>query len=107
MHCSVFRLAIVLAFLLAAPVAGAIECDEWQGLGPDKEARIRQMIESHLSSNRGQQFTSENRVAMRQCLNRFVPDIAARFDGACDEGAGGGMNALDDIFDKYFLSCVQ
>ncbi len=103
---TVIRLVIVISFLLAAPVAGAIECEEWQRLGPGKEARIRQMIDERLSSNQGGRYTSANRVSMRQCLNRFVPDIEAQFDGTCAEGMEASMNALDEIFDKYFLSCV-
>ena len=101
-------LGLASVLLIGAPPALAIECEDWERLGEGaKPARVEQLVEARLSSNRGRQYTSANRVAIRQCLERFVPDIVAQFDGACAEGIGASMNALDEIFDKYFLSCVQ
>ncbi len=99
--------AIGLTLALAGS-ASAIECEEWTRLGPgDKPETVRQLIDARLASDVGQRYTSANRVAMRACAQRFVPRIVAEFDGACAEGISAGMNALDEIFDRYFLSCVQ
>jgi hypothetical protein len=43
---------------------------------------------------------------MRMCLERFAPEIRAQFDGACASD-NRAPDALDEIFDRYFLSCVQ
>ena len=99
----------VFGVLLAWPsLALAIECREWDALdGEGRSARIRAMIEGHLSSNVGKRYTSENQPAMRRCLERFVDEIADQFDGACAGGRSTAKNELDQIFDRYFLSCVQ
>ena len=68
---------------------------------------IRQMIDERASSKRGEQYTGANRASMRQCPNRLVPDMQARFDGACAERMEASMNVLDELFDKYFPRCVQ
>ena len=65
------------------------------------------MIDGHLNSNVGRKYTSENTVAMRRCLEGFVERIRDDFDDACSKGRSTGKKALDDIFDRYFLSCVQ
>ena len=89
-----------------APAAGAIDCNGWQRLTEDQRiGKIESMIESHMNSNVGKKYTSENRPAMRRCLYDFVEEIREQFDGACSESAE--LNALDQIFDRYFLSCVQ
>ena len=49
----------------------------------------------------------ENTVAMKRCLEGFVLQIRDDFDDACSKGMSTGKSALDDIFDRYFLSCVQ
>lgn len=91
-----------------AGAASAIECSEWQRLSPDaKKAQVEKSIEGHLTSNVGRKFTSENTPLMRRCLYEFVEDIVDQFDGECAEGRSAAKNALDQIFDKYFLSCVQ
>jgi hypothetical protein len=93
--------------LAAAPAGAGSECSEWVRLDNDgKVARIGAMIEGHLNSNVGKRYTSENRVAMRMCLERFAPEIRAQFDGACASD-NRAPDALDEIFDRYFLSCVQ
>ena len=37
----------------------------------------------------------------------IAEDIKEEFDGACAQGRGTEKNALDQLFDKYFLTCVQ
>jgi len=101
-------LAVTLAVLGGAAAAHAMQCSEWQRLDDDaKLAAINGMIEGHLSSNVGRKFTSENTVAMRRCLERFAERIRDDFDDTCTKGERADMQALDDIFDTYFLSCVQ
>jgi hypothetical protein len=101
-------LAIWIVVIGWAGAASAIECPEWKRLAPEqKSAQIEKTIEAHLTSNVGRKFTSENTVNMRRCLYEFVEDIADQFDGECAQGRSAAKNALDQIFDKYFLSCVQ
>ncbi len=98
-------LLLVIAWPAAA-VAG--NCREWRRMDEaQKVAELDGMIEGHLNSNVGRKYTSENRVAMRRCLQGFAGEIREQIDGACAEGLRVEMNALDQIFDRYFLSCVQ
>ena len=85
-----------------------MECSGWKRLDDNQKlAAIQQMMDGHLNSNIGRKYTSENTVAMRRCLERFVDQIRDDFDDACSKGMSTGKSALDDIFDRYFLSCVQ
>ncbi len=103
------RIALILLLLsIAAPAWSGSECADWTRLGEaQKAAKIQSKIEGHLNSNVGKKFTSENTVAMRLCLQRSAAEIQAQFDGACTAGNAAPMDALDQIFDRYFLSCVQ
>jgi hypothetical protein len=101
-------LVVCLAVVAWSTSAWAMECSGWQRLDDDQKlAAIQQMIGGHLSSNVGRKYTSENTVAMRRCLEGFVERIRDDFDDACSKGMRTGKKALDDIFDRYFLSCVQ
>ena len=40
-------------------------------------------------------------------MNEFREDIREQFDGVCAQGHSAAKNALDQVFDIYFLSCVQ
>lgn len=101
-------LVVFLAVAVWSTVAWAMECSSWERLDDDQKlAAIERMIDGHLSSNVGRKFTSENTVAMRRCLEGFASRIRDDFDDACSKGTTSGMNALDDIFDRYLLSCVQ
>jgi len=100
--------AIVITGLLWAGAAAADDCSNWMRLAGDaKYAKIDRMIEGHLNSNVGKRYTSENVVAMRRCLQGYVDDLYAEFDGACGPGSSSAMGVIDEIFDRYFLSCVQ
>jgi hypothetical protein len=99
---------VCLAGVAWSTAAWAMECSDWGRLDDDqKTAAIERMIEGHLSSNVGRKFTSENTTAMRRCLEEFVPRIRDDFDDACSKGKRTGKSDLDDIFDRYLLSCVQ
>jgi hypothetical protein len=103
----VLATAILVGLSPGKALAGS-ECREWEALdGAGKAAEIDGRIEGHLNSNVGKRYTSENQVAMRLCLQRFAPEISAQFDGACAAGRSVSSNELDQIFDRYFLSCVQ
>jgi hypothetical protein len=65
------------------------------------------MIEGHLGSNAGKRFTSENKAAMRRCLNDLADRMLDEIDDACAETRTAGPGAVDDVFDRYLLSCVQ
>lgn len=102
------RIPILVAALLWAGPAAALDCRTWNRLGPDeKTARIDGKIEGHLSSNESRMWTSESRPAIRRCLQEFLPRIVEDYDDACTAGRTAPRPAaLDDIFDKYFLSCI-
>ena len=95
--------------VLAVPIAvGArMRCPDWQDLGPDqKVASVEAMIESHLSSNKSKRYTSANRTAMRRCLEANVGLIIDDIDEECSSGQRSS-DPVDDVFDKYLLSCVS
>ncbi|MBW1685575.1 MAG: hypothetical protein JRS35_11025 [Deltaproteobacteria bacterium] len=94
---------------LALPIAAGarMRCPDWQALGPDeKVASVEAMIEGHLSSNKSKRFTSENRVAMRRCLEANIGLIVDDIDGQCSSGKRSA-DPVDDVFDSYLLSCVN
>lgn len=102
------RTLVVCALISLPGTAAALECRDWRNLDADgKAAEVDGMIEGHLGSNVGRRYTSENTVAMRACLRGHAADIQAQFDGMCSDERGSPKNALDQIFDRYFLSCVQ
>jgi hypothetical protein len=103
------RIIVAVVFgLLFAGGANASDCSSWMRLADDaKYAKIDRMIEGHLNSNVGKRYTSENTVAMRRCLNGYVEELRAEFDGACGSGGQSPLGVIDEIFDRYFLSCVQ
>ena len=99
---------IVIVGVFWAAAAAADDCSNWMRLADDaKYAKIDRMIEGHLNSNVSKRYTSENTVAMRRCLQGYVEDLRAEFDGACEPSVESAMGVIDEIFDRYFLSCVQ
>ena len=105
---SALRRALVLLAVspALASSAAAFDCPSWNRLAPDeKTARIAAKGRGQVYSDYGTKFTSENRAAMARCMDDFVDRIVADLDDACDRGVG--PSELDDIFDNYFLSCVQ
>jgi len=97
-----------VALLFAGAASAGPDCANWVRLSDDqKRAKIDRMIDGHLGSDVGKRYTSENKVRMRRCLEGYVEDLYAEFDGACADGGQSPMDAIDEIFDRYFLSCVQ
>ena len=101
-------ITIGIAVLGWSSAANALDCAGWKRLTLEQQtAKVNSMIDGHLNSNVGRRYTSENIPRMRRCLNEFRDDIREDFDGACAQGHSAAKNALDQIFDTYFLSCVQ
>jgi hypothetical protein len=101
-------IAILIGACFLPLTAAAVECREWRRLsGGEKSDSLDAMIEGHLTSNVGKKFTSENPVLMRRCLQDFKQDLIDQFDGVCADERGTPKDAIDEIFDRYFLSCVQ
>jgi hypothetical protein len=95
---------VVLAFPGAA-LAG--DCQYWNRLPPAaRAADIENMITAHMTSNNSKKYTSVDKVAIRRCLRDFVPRIVEEVDQACTDRPGGNAEYVDDIFDKFLLSCV-
>ena len=100
-------LVVGAVVLLGSGSAWASECRDWGDLSvAQKGADIRDTIEGHLNSNVGKRYTSENVVDMRLCLERYVTELRLQFDAICVE-RNPPMDALDQLFDRYFLSCIQ
>ena len=97
------------ALLIAIALPGAafaVDCAQWKRLDDDQRtASIERMIQGHVFSDKGTKYTSENRIAMKRCLEDFVSRIHDDFDETCSRSAS--RDAIDDVFDRYFLSCVQ
>lgn len=104
------RKCLVIGLLIVATsgTANATDCVSWRKI-PDeaRQARVDGMITSHVNSNVSKRYTSENRVAILGCLRQFAAQISDEFDAACDERPGGSAEYLDDIFDRYLLSCIR
>jgi len=103
------RAAILVGLLVLAwsPVALAGDCQYWNRLAPaDRISDVEGMINGHLESNTSRKYTSENKVMIRGCLRRFIPQIVEQIDQACADRPGASDDYVDDIFDKYLLSCI-
>ena len=103
------REAILIGLLVLAwsPSALAGDCRRWNRLDPAaKSSDIEGMITAHLESNNSKKYTSPDKVAIRRCLREFVPQIVEQVDQACADRPGGNAEYVDDIFDRYLLSCV-
>lgn len=97
--------ALVIAIALPGS-AFALDCSGWNRLDDDqKTASIEGMIQGHVFSDYGTKFTSEHRMAMKRCVQGFLSRIHDEFDDTCSRSAS--RDAIDDVFDRYFLSCVQ
>jgi len=103
------REAILIGLLLFAwsPSAMAGDCPSWRRLALEaKTSDIEGMIEGHLNSNASKKYTNENTATIRRCLKGFVPQIIEQIDQACTDRPGANAEYVDDIFDRYLLSCI-
>ena len=101
------KILIGLLALVWAPPALAGNCQYWNRLPPAaRSADIENMINAHMTSNNSKKYTSVDKVNIRRCLREFVPQIVEQIDQACADRPGGNAEYVDDIFDKYLLSCV-
>ena len=103
------RATILIGLLVFAwsPSAMATDCTRWRSLDAEaKRSEVAGMISGHLSSNVSKRYTSENRVAIQRCLREFAPQIVEEIDQACSERPGANAEFVDDLFDRYLLSCV-
>jgi hypothetical protein len=100
-------LAVALGSLLLAAPASAVTCPNWVRLGGEQRAAtIDGMIQRVVRSQVAQQYNvSKQRVA--RCLERSAQRIEDDFDDACSDRRTAGMQALNNIFNKYVWSCVR
>jgi len=99
---------LTLLLVLAWPSASsAVDCPAWRRIGPDARAdEVEGMISHHLNSNVSKRYTSENKVAIQRCLRNFAPQIVEQIDQACADRPGANAEYVDDLFDRYLLSCI-
>jgi hypothetical protein len=99
-------LGLALLLVFAAPASAFFKCKSWTKLDDaGKRELLEQRIDQVLSGNVARQYDVD-KVRIRQCLERSIPDMRAHFDGICDEGKRASMQALDEKFDRYVWSCV-
>ena len=102
-----WTIVVMLALALPAAASARLRCPGWQALGPQqKVASVEGMIEGHLSSNKSQRFPSENRVAMRRCLESNLSRIVDDIDNECASN-NRSQDPVDDTFDTWLLSCIN
>ena len=104
------RFLVCLAIgLFGATLASAdIQCPEWKRLNEaQRSASLDAMIQGHIFSDKGKRYTSENKMAMKRCLEAFRSQLLDEFHDTCADARTAGKDAIDDVFDKYLLSCVQ
>ena len=104
------RVTILTCLLLLtwSSTAIAVDCTSWRRLDSDaKRTDVEAIISKHLKSNVSKRYPSENVVSMRHCLTEFTGQIVEEFDHVCGERPGGNANLLDDVFDRYLLTCVK
>jgi hypothetical protein len=98
---------LLLALILCATPAAAIDCRSWGRLGPgQKEAAIYDLIESAVSGSRGRQY-QVNRGAIERCLQRSARNIQYDFDDTCADSRRAGKQALNSLFKNYIWTCVN
>ena len=103
-------LSLAVSFVLAWPCLATADmtCPEWKRLSYEqKAASVQGMIDGHLGSNAGKRFTNENKGAMRRCLKELSGRILDDINDVCSDAKTAGMGAVDDVFDRYLVSCVQ
>lgn len=103
------RTGILLGLLvLAWPFsATAIDCPGWRLLDlAARNGEVGGMISGHLNSNASKKYTSENKVVIQRCLKKFAPQIVEEIDQACTDRPGANAEYVDDLFDRYLLSCI-
>ena len=100
------RLVSLMLIVFATP-ASAINCRDWERLGPgQKEAAVYDLIETTVSGSRGREF-QVNRGAIERCLQRNARNIAYNFDDTCADSGRAGMQALNTLFKDYIWTCVN
>ena len=104
MRAAILSLLLVLAWSSSAT---AIDCPGWRRLGQEaRNDEVGGMISGHLNSNASKKYTSENKAAIRRCLTNFTPQIVEEIDQACTDRPGANGEFVDDLFDRYLLSCI-
>lgn len=103
---AVILIGLVVFAWSSTALAGA-DCPSWRRLDPEaRSGEVAGMISGHLNSNASKKYTSENKVAIQRCLRAFAPRIVEEIDQACTDREGASAEFIDDIFDKFLLSCI-
>jgi hypothetical protein len=102
------EMILIVGLVLIWPAAAlAGDCPYWNRLAAaDRITDIENMIDAHMTSNNSKKYTSVDKVAIRRCLREFIPRIVEEIDQACTDRPRGNAEFVDDIFDKFLLSCV-
>jgi len=107
------KILVAAAVLMVAGAAGVAsaddpDCRSWRNHGTTgRQGLVQGMIDKHLRGSSGRQYTSENPAAMRRCLVAFRDQIVGQIDQFCADRPDANEERVDDIFDRFLLSCVQ
>jgi hypothetical protein len=103
-------LALVCSLGLTLPAAKQLDfqCSRWTRLSADQKLQaIDLAIEDLISSSRGREYPSLNRVQTKRCLERSRDGIVDDFDEICSRGMRADLQALNKTFRSYAWSCAR
>ena len=100
-------LGLVLTLALAAPAGAFMHCRAWTHLDQgQKHDALLDEVERIVTSNDARKYGSINKVNVRQCLTRRVPEISDQMDGICADKKKASMQALNRELERYIWTCV-
>ena len=98
---------LLLAMALASPADAFTNCRTWTHLdAAQKHDYLHAEIERIVTSAEAKKYGSVNKVNMRKCLSRHVPEISDQFDGLCVDKKTASMQALNRELERYIWTCV-
>ena len=102
----IYGIILLAALLLAAPIE-AVNCRQWDRMGPGQKAgTVDRMIQGAVSGSGGRQYHVD-RGAIARCLERYARSIAYDFDGACADARTASSRELNRIFKNYIWTCAN
>jgi hypothetical protein len=99
-------LIALLSLALASPASAFFKCKSWTRLDDEQKTELlEQQTDKTLEGNVARQY-QVNRVTIRKCMIRYIPEMRDQFDGICAEGKSASLQALNREFERYLFSCV-
>ena len=100
-------LGAFLAVVLVAPASASFKCKTWQKLEPEQQREaLLERIEQAVTSNDAKKYGSINKVQVRRCMERRIPELRDQFDGICMDAKSASLQALEREFERHIWTCV-